>query len=332
MNIVFLSGGSGKRLWPLSRENREKQFLKVFKKNDDTYESMIQRMYRMIREVDSRSMVTIATSESQLESIREQLGEEVGVSVEPCRRDTFPAIALSVAYLHDVKGISEDEAVVVCPVDAMVEYSFFSALEQLSLLAQTEKANLYLIGIEPDGPSEEYGYIIPQSVDSTSKVMAFKEKPGQSSAQTYIDQGALWNSGVFAFKIGYVLRIAREVLGTDEYQGLLENYERFPKISFDFAVVEKESEVQVIRYKGTWKDIGNWNAFTEVMCENMGRDISAMDCENTHIINELPVPLVVLGAKNMVIVATSEGILVADKKQTTKLKNYVENRRPDCYG
>jgi len=328
MNIVFLSGGSGKRLWPLSKENREKQFLKVFKKDEDTYESMIQRMYRMIREVNPRSMVTIATSESQLESIREQLGDEVGVSVEPCRRDTFPAIALSAAYLHDIKGVSEDEAVVVCPVDALVESSFFSTMEKLYLLTQTEKANLYLIGIEPDGPSEEYGYIIPKSADSISGVAAFKEKPKHSSAQSYINQGALWNSGVFAFKIGYVLRIAKEVLGTAGYQDLLENYELFPKISFDFAVVEKESKAQVVRYKGTWKDIGNWNAFTEVMCENMGRDVSPIDCENTHIINELPVPLVALGAKNMVIVATSEGILVADKKKTTKLKNYVENSKP----
>ena len=99
MNIILLSGGSGKRLWPLSNDVRSKQFLKIFTKDDGTRESMAQRMYRMIKEIDSDSTVTIATSENQIPQIRAQLGEEVGISVEPTRRDTFPAIALAAAYL-----------------------------------------------------------------------------------------------------------------------------------------------------------------------------------------------------------------------------------------
>ena len=115
MNIVLLSGGSGKRLWPLSNDIRSKQFIKIFKKEDGEYESMVQRVYRQIRSVDPDATVTIATSKTQVSAIHNQLGEGVGVCVEPCRRDTFPAIALATAYLHDVKGISEEEAVVVCP-------------------------------------------------------------------------------------------------------------------------------------------------------------------------------------------------------------------------
>ena len=102
MNIILLSGGSGKRLWPLSNEVRSKQFLKIFKKADGSHESMVQRMYRMIQEVDKDAAVTIATSENQVTSIRSQLGDSVGISIEPCRRDTFPAIALATAYLHDI--------------------------------------------------------------------------------------------------------------------------------------------------------------------------------------------------------------------------------------
>ena len=134
MNIILLSGGSGKRLWPLSNDIRSKQFIKIFKKpnanttagqkaaasSEDTYESMLQRVYHQIKTVDPKATVTIATSKSQVSAIHNQLGEVVGVSVEPCRRDTFPAIALATAYLHDVKGIPEDEAVVVCPVDPYV--------------------------------------------------------------------------------------------------------------------------------------------------------------------------------------------------------------------
>ena len=103
MNIILLSGGSGKRLWPLSNDIRSKQFIKIFKKEDGDYESMVQRIYRQIRGVDRDAAVTIATSKTQASSIHNQLGEDVGICVEPCRRDTFPAIALAAAYLHDVK-------------------------------------------------------------------------------------------------------------------------------------------------------------------------------------------------------------------------------------
>ena len=120
MNIILLSGGSGKRLWPLSNDIRSKQFIKLFKTADGGLESMVQRVHRQITKVDDSARVTIATSKSQVASIRNQLGDDVGVCVEPCRRDTFPAIALASAYLHDVMGVGADEPVVVCPVDPFV--------------------------------------------------------------------------------------------------------------------------------------------------------------------------------------------------------------------
>ena len=113
MHFILLSGGSGKRLWPLSNDVRSKQFIKIFRREDGVYESMVQRVYRQIREVDPSADVTIATSKTQVSAIRNQLGDDVSICVEPCRRDTFPAIALAAAYLHDVKNVPEDEAVVV---------------------------------------------------------------------------------------------------------------------------------------------------------------------------------------------------------------------------
>ena len=111
MHIVLLSGGSGRRLWPLSNEIRSKQFIKFFKKEDGTYESMLQRVHRQIRSVDPNATITIATSSTQVSAIHNQLGKEIGISVEPCRRDTFPAIALSASFMHDIQGVGEDEAV-----------------------------------------------------------------------------------------------------------------------------------------------------------------------------------------------------------------------------
>lgn len=131
MNIILLSGGSGKRLWPLSNDIRSKQFIKIFKSEYNGLESMVQRVYRQIKKVDPEANITIATSKSQVSSIHNQLGSDIGISVEPCRRDTFPAITLATAYLTDIKGISPEETVIVCPVDPYVEDDYFEALKNL---------------------------------------------------------------------------------------------------------------------------------------------------------------------------------------------------------
>ena len=198
MNLVLLSGGSGKRLWPLSNDIRSKQFIKIFKSEAGDYESMVQRVYRQIKKVDAEATVTIATSKAQVSAINNQLGQGIGISVEPCRRDTFPAIALATAYLHDIQGVSEEEAVVVCPVDPYVDDDYFEALKLLGAQVEKGEANLVLMGIEPTYPSEKYGYIIPTSEERISMVSTFKEKPDMATAQRYIERGALWNGGVFA--------------------------------------------------------------------------------------------------------------------------------------
>ena len=210
MNIILLSGGSGQRLWPLSNEIRSKQFIKIFHTEDGGLESMVQRVYRQIHEVDPDARVTIATSKTQVSSIYSQLGQEVGICIEPCRRDTFPAIALAAAYLKDVQGVTENEPIVICPVDPYVEKDYFEALQDLCDRAGESDANLVLMGIEPTYPSEKYGYIIPETAKQLSRVTMFREKPTKEVAQEYIAQGALWNGGVFALRLGYVLKRAHE--------------------------------------------------------------------------------------------------------------------------
>ena len=325
MNIILLSGGSGKRLWPLSNDIRSKQFIKIFKNSNGEYESMLQRMYRNIKQINKDSVVTVATSKSQVSTINNQIGEEVGISIEPCRRDTFPAIVLATAYLHDVMKISSEEAVVVCPVDPYVEKEYFLALEELYNLAKSSDANLSLMGINPTYPSEKYGYIIPESKEKISKVQMFKEKPTVDVAKKYIEQGAIWNGGIFAYKIKYVLDIAHKLIEFDDYYDLYNKYETLPKISFDYAVVEKESNIQVMRFNGEWKDLGTWNTLTEAMDENVfGKGILNDTCENTNIINELNVPVLCMGLKDTIVAASSEGILVTDKEQSSYIKPYVE--------
>ncbi len=325
MNIILLSGGSGKRLWPLSNDVRSKQFIPIFKKENGSYESMVQRVYGQIRSVDPNAKVIIATSKAQVSAIQNQLGKEVGISVEPCRRDTFAAIALATAYLHDVLGVSEEETVVVCPVDPHVEKSYFETLKELDRQAGRGEANLVLMGVEPTYPSEKYGYIIPESKDNISRVSAFQEKPDVETAEKYISQGALWNGGVFAYQCRYVLDKARELLAYTNYQDLYYRYDTLEKISFDYAVVEKENDIQVMRYEGEWKDIGTWNTLTEAMEEqSIGNAILNETCENVHVINELDMPVLCMGLKDVVVSASPEGILVSDKGQSSYIKPFVD--------
>lgn len=324
MNIILLSGGSGKRLWPLSNEMRSKQFIKIFKNGND-YESMVQRVYRQIKTVDPSATVTFATSKSQVSAIHNQLGYDVGISVEPCRRDTFPAIALATAYLHDVKKVSADEAVVVCPVDPYVEVDYFKAVQGVYEQARKGEANLVLLGIEPTYPSAKYGYIIPATTDAVSSVFSFKEKPDESTAKEYLKSGALWNGGVFAYKLSYVLECAHKLIDFSDYDDLFSQYDRLTKISFDYAVAEHESNTQVMRFRGQWMDVGTWNTLTKVMSDPvLGKAVLNEKCENVHVLNDLDVPVLCMGLKDIVVAASPDGILVSEKHQSAHIKPYVD--------
>ena len=326
MQIVLLSGGAGKRLWPLSNDLYSKQFLRLLKREDGSRESMIQRVCRQVRSAAPDVPITIATGREQTSLIRRQLGSVVNISVEPCRRDTFPAIALVSAYLHEVRGVPLDEAVAICPADPYVDAEYFRAV--VRLLREAERkgaADLILMGVEPTYPSEKYGYIMPASPEPQSLVQSFKEKPDKETAAAYIEKGALWNSGVFAFKLGYALGKARELLGYTDYEDLFHRYEGLSKISFDYAVVEKERNIVVQRYSGTWLDIGTWNTLAAVMPEHtIGRVTMDETCRNVHVVNTMPMPILCMGLKDAVVAASPEGILIADKERSSAMKPYAE--------
>jgi len=320
MQIILLSGGSGQRLWPLSNDLRSKQFLKIFSGG----ESMLQRTLKQIRRTNEEASITIAAAKKQVPLLKKYVGENFDISTEPCRKNTFPAIALAAAYLRDVKKICADEKLLICPVDPYVDDKFFA---QFPLLAEQISAEspLVLMGIAPTYPSEKYGYIIPQTVEKISRVNMFKEKPNRLDAQKFIDAGGLWNGGIFACKLSYILDKSEKLLGTSSHDALQKNYAELPSISFDYAVVEHEKNIKVVRYVGEWKDIGTWNTLTEVLDANfIGQVQSDADCENLHVINNSDVPIICMGLKNAVVVAGSEGILVSDKVASSYIKPFVE--------
>ena len=329
MRVILLSGGSGKRLWPLSNEIRSKQFIKFFK-TEGGYESMVQRVYNQIKTVDSSIDISIATSKSQVSSIYNQLGDKVTISVEPCRKDTFPAIALAVAFLHDVQNVSKNEVIVVCPVDPYVEEDYYETVKKMGEYASLGNTNIVLMGIKPTYPSEKYGYIIPKNDFFCSEVSSFVEKPSTDCAKKLIKKGALWNGGVFAFKCGYLLDLCERLLGTSQYKEMILNYKSYKSISFDYAVVEKEDATTVLRFDGKWMDIGSWNTLVNVMSESIIGDATTdSECSNTHIINELDIPILAMGIKDIIVSASPDGILVSEKGRSDYIKPFVERIQGD---
>ncbi|MFX3660517.1 MAG: sugar phosphate nucleotidyltransferase, partial [Ectobacillus sp.] len=328
MKLVLLSGGSGKRLWPLSNDARSKQFLKVLENKNGELQSMVQRVWEQLGNVGLADSAVIATSKSQVDMIQSQLGQDVPIIIEPMRRDTFPAIALASVYLYSVEGIRLDEVVAVLPVDPYVEDRFFHRVKDLEETVLASGADLALIGVEPTYPSAKYGYIVPASKSSDSgylRVSHFTEKPTEEKAAELIKQGALWNCGVFAFKLDYMISLLKEKGLPIQYEELLKQYERLPKISFDYEVVEKTKHIVVLPYDGYWKDLGTWNTLTEEMAtEQIGKGIIA-DSENTHLINELDIPVTVLGVSNAIVAVSPDGILVADKEKSPKIKELVND-------
>lgn len=333
MKLILLSGGSGKRLWPLSNEIRAKQFLKILPDKRNSNQSMVQRVWNQLGTLGLQGSAFIATSFLQVEMLQSQLGFDTEIIVEPERRDTFPAIALAAGHLYSVKGVSLQEVVMVLPVDPYVEDHFFDKLHHLETIVQHTQAELGLIGVKPDHPSEKFGYIVPHGevtlVNGIEyyRVSHFTEKPREEQAQMLIEQQALWNCGVFAFRLEYVINemIARGI--PIQYDELLKQYDRLEKISFDYAVVEKAKHIVVTPYQGQWKDLGTWNTLTEeIRTPLIGKGLVTEDCANTHVINELEIPITVIGAPNLVVAASPDGILVSDKDASPRIKDVMKHQ------
>ena len=326
MQLILLSGGSGKRLWPLSNDARSKQFLPLLASPDGGMESMIQRVVRQIREAQLTNNITFATNAVQRDSIINQLGEDVSVVTEPERRDTFPAIALAASYLAKEKKCGSDEIVVVMPCDVYTKSRYFVTIGKMVETVKNNVADLVLMGIAPTYPSEKFGYVVPKKAETSEGVKMverFTEKPNEEKAKQLLEQGAYWNGGVFAFRLGYMMNIVDQYLKTDTFQETHKRYTEFPKISFDYEVAEKAQSVAVVPFAGEWKDLGTWNALCEELpSTHIGNVMMGENNDNTHAVNELGIPVFCNGLKDVIVAASPDGIMVCDKHDSEKIKDY----------
>ena len=331
VHVVLLSGGSGTRLWPLSNAARSKQFLKVLRDDEGKPESMVQRTVRMVREQCPEARITVATSAAQVDAIQYQLSGEYELSLEPERRDTAPAIMLAAAHVAWSQGAADDATVVVMPIDTFAEPAYYQRVRGLDEAVRSRVADLVLLGVAPTSPSSKFGYIVPTNVADGADVRGplpverFVEKPTHELAEDLISKGALWNCGVFAFRLGYLLDIVRQYSDASSYEELRDGYGELPKNSFDYEVVEKAPSVAVIRYTGAWKDLGTWGALCEELDELTAGDawLDGETVSDVHVVNECAIPVVVAGIEHAVVVATSDGILVAGKSADARVRDLV---------
>lgn len=334
MQIILLSGGSGTRLWPLSNDARSKQFLRLLPiEGSEQRESMVQRVVRQIKEADLNAPVTIATAITQQDAILSQLGTTVNVVTEPSRRDTFPAICLACEYLAKEKECDDDEIVVVMPCDPYTDAGYFKTIARMAECVKEDVAELVLMGIKPTYSSSKYGYVVPGQVlgDDVLMVNRFTEKPDMTTAEQLISDGAFWNGGVFAFRLGYMTAIAQKYVNLPSFDAIRAHYSDFPKISFDYEVAEKAASVAVVPFSGQWKDLGTWNTLTdELRHHTYGNVTTDVASENTHVINELDIPVMCIGTKDLIIAASPDGILVSEKSRSEDIKSYADKlkRRP----
>ena len=327
MHIILLSGGLGKRLWPLSNSARCKQFLQLLQTPDGQKESMVQRVVRQIEESTLEASVLVVSGASQRDSIEVQLGAKVESVIEPERRNTFPAIALAASYLAMEKGCSKNEVVVVIPSDTYTAAPYYDKVAKMVTLVEQGVAEIVLMGVAPANPSSTFGYVIPTgtSEDGYQMVQRFVEKPDVEAAKEYIAQGAYWNAGVFAFRLGSMMKVVEQYVQADSFANLRSRYDELPRISFDYEVAEVCKSIALVPYEGYWKDLGDWNALVEELSTTtVGNVVLGKNVYDTAVINELSLPVVCDGVSDIVVAAGHDGILVCGRDSSEYIKQYVD--------
>ena len=335
MKIIILAGGGGTRLFPLSRTCFPKQFLKL----NNNKSLLAEIILRFLSLTEARDIV-IVTNNDYLYHVQNELtecnAEQAHIVLEPMARNTAPAIALAVKYCMDKLECNEDEVLIVAAADHVIksEDMFVKCMHSANDLAQKNK--LVTFGIKPDKPETGYGYIeAGTNIAQGYVVNSFKEKPDLVVAKQYVDAGNYyWNSGMFAFKIAFILaeleKYQPEIMEylDNSYENVVNHFPDMPNISIDYAVAEKSQEAVVIPLTCYWNDIGSWDAMYDILDKDeagnaMQGDCLAIDCSNSLIMGRDRL-IAGIGLDDLLLVETDDVIVVAKKGESQKVKNVVE--------
>lgn len=330
-----MAGGQGTRFWPWSTKEKPKQFLTL--SSDKT---MIQETYERFRKWLPIEKIFVVTTEDYYSLVIKQLPEinRDQIILEPERRDTGPCVALTALYFLEKE---DDEVIITAPSD---QYILDGELFRDSMMV-AEKAAYYdrsivTLGIVPTRPETGYGYIEAEKVVGEEKILSvrsFIEKPSLEKAEELLqNKNIYWNSGIFLWKpstIAYYM----EILQKDMWMTLLKNvnnlkkvYSDLPKISIDYALLEKAETVYMIPTKFEWDDLGSWCSVERIQKDNSQQnielgDVHALDCNNCMVISDKQKALVI-GVDDLIIVSTEEGLLVCHKSKEQIIKNALNSK------
>ena len=311
---IILAGGSGERFWPLSTPEKPKQFLRVF-----GGESLIRQSVGRLKGLVKPENVFVITSKALVAATRRELPEipKANIIGEPMRRDTGAAIALGVGVAGGgVLGFFSSDQMIADPV------RFRKAVSTAIAKAKRTDA-IVTIGIKPEYPATGFGYVNP-------KTGKFVEKPNEAMARQYLKKGYLWNAGMFigkaeVFKAAFAAHAPELVsLLTSSVSRLKSSYEPLSRISFDYAVMEKLKNVEVVRGDFGWDDVGSYGAFDKYFPHDARGNVREGPCTVVEADGNICVArsarISLLGVKNLVVVTTPDAVLVADKSRITEMK------------
>lgn len=332
---IILAGGSGSRLWPLSRELCPKQFLSFL---DD--KTLMQGAYQRLTNFASPENILTITSDKHVLRVKEQITDlNHKVLGEPLARNTAPALALGTYYIQKYLANGEDPVIIVAPSDHLIkdEKAFTKAALEGAEIAK--QGFIVTFGIKPSAPETGYGYIkvLPdKKIGKTGlKTDCFKEKPDYNTAVEYLKTGEyFWNSGIFMFSLSTILDefekkepgiIAKiREIDFEEEASVREKYGELPSISIDYAIMEKSDKIALMPAEFDWNDLGSWEAIYAVSQKDehnnaVKGDVMAIDCKDSLVYSSSRFVSAV-GLENIVIVETGNSVLVCDKRDSQRVK------------
>lgn len=264
-HTILLCGGSGQRLWPLSGEIRSKMFLDLLPAPDGGTESMLGRVCRQLTQAGLGGSALFVTHKDQQALVGRYTGSAYPVIGEPYKRGTFTAAALGVLHLYTTGKAKPEDTIGVAPADMFADDDFFQLFHQFAGVLTASGAELALLGTRPAHPSDQYGYIVPGEAASGgyAPVISFEEKPGRTRAEELIGRQALWNCGVFAFRLSFMLSQLAQMGLPAEVDAFTCLYAGLPVRSFDKEIAERCSRAVVLKHEGRWGDLGSWSALSE---------------------------------------------------------------------